>query len=157
MSTLRQYLDSREREIASQMASLKTELAEIRVAKAAIEGNAPTHLKGTRSRDLGQRGMILKVLDQRSAGGRSDEIVQWVREDFGVDIALSSASSQLSRMKSQDTSVVLDQATKIWRSANQASNGNATAPKETASPTDEAVSAEEGATSSDMQPDPKRD
>jgi hypothetical protein len=132
-SKLREYLYHQEREILAQMAALKSELAEVRIARGALESKSPMApaQESPQSGKLRQRDMILKLLDDRPHGGRSDEIAGWVLSEYGVEIAPATMSSQLSRMKSEDGTVDNDTRTKIWRSKRHALSSAAVASDET--------------------------
>lgn len=121
--TLRDFINAREGEIRAQIKALNDELRELRAAKSAIEGASTPDAGRAPSSRMTHRDMIVAVLDERSEGGTSDKVIEWVREKFGVDIPQASMSSQLSRAKS-DGVLDLEQSTKIWRTSSHAAKEN---------------------------------
>jgi hypothetical protein len=121
--TLRDFINAREAEVKASIKALNEELRELRTAKSAIEDSGAQSAERMTSSRMTHRDMIVAVLDDRPEGGTSDKVIQWVHEQFGVDIAQASMSSQLSRAKS-DGALTLEQGTKIWRSATHSPKEN---------------------------------
>jgi len=121
--TLRDFLATREAEIKTHIKALDDELREIRTAKSAIDGVSAPVNESAHSTRTTHRDLIVASLDKRPKGGTSDKVIEWVNEDFGVEISQTSISSQLSRAKS-DNAVTLEPSTKIWRSAKHAAKEN---------------------------------
>lgn len=107
------------------MKALNDELRELRAARAAINGAEPSAnvARAANPSRMTHRDMIVAALHDRPEGGTSDKVVEWVYQDFGVEISQSSISSQLSRAKA-DNLVTLDVATKIWRSEKSSAKEN---------------------------------
>jgi hypothetical protein len=114
--TLREFIDAREAQVREQIRALNAELAELKAAKSAISCGSAVDVTRPSQGRLTHRDMIAAVLGNSPDGGTSDKVVEMVKARFGVDVPLSSMSSQLSRAKG-DGVVVLDTTTKIWRSA----------------------------------------
>jgi hypothetical protein len=112
---LREFIRAREADIQKQIESLKVELRELTLARQAIEGGVSARdVDVQRAHTPKIKEMILAVLDSRPDGGTSDQIIDWVLRDFGVDVPRSSMSPQLSRLKS-DFQVRLDPKTRAWQ------------------------------------------
>jgi hypothetical protein len=114
--TLREFIDAREAQVRDQLRLLNAELAELKAARLALHDGASVAAPASRQGKMTHRDMILSVLDEVPDGGTSDKVVEMVKAKFGVDVPLSSMSSQLSRAKS-DGDATLDTMTKTWRSA----------------------------------------
>lgn len=111
--TLRDFIASREGEIKAQIKALNDELRELTIAKSALSGTTmPLESKGQIER-LTQRDMIIAVLDDEPFGATSDRVIDLIRTRFGVEIAQSTMSSQLSRAKSAGL-LTLDAESKTW-------------------------------------------
>jgi hypothetical protein len=140
--SLRDFINARESEVKAQIKALNDELRELRTAKSAIDSHSPSVDERRKPERMTHRQMIVEVLDKRPDGGTSDKVIEWVNDDFGVEISQASISSQLSRAKS-DGVLTLDMSNKVWRSVKHSVKENE--PPEGGSETGE------GATSSDMQ------
>jgi len=114
--TLRDFIAARESDVKAQIKALNDELRELRTAKSAIDGDSDQAVEKPQSSRMTHRDMIVAVLDGRPEGGTSDKVIEWIKEQFGVEISQASMSSQMSRAKSGKL-LTLDQGTKIWRSA----------------------------------------
>ena len=57
--------------------------------------------------------MVVSVLRDRSGRGTAEQIIEWIRDDFGSKVARTSLSPQLSRLKSEGQ-LDLDQSTNTW-------------------------------------------
>jgi hypothetical protein len=113
--SLREFIRAREADIQKQIESLRSELRDLALARQAIDG-APAPRNPTVQRGTAPtiKEMILEVLEKRPNGGVADQIIEWVKADYGVDVPRSSMSPQLSRLKS-DLSVHLHAKTKVWQ------------------------------------------
>lgn len=115
--SLREFIDKREAEIKELRAALLGELRELKAAKEAIGGvSAATpsgKLDGRDSRPTIKR-MVLETLEKRGKCGTSEEIISWIKEDFGQEVVRSSLSPQLSRLKEADKKLNLDEVTGLW-------------------------------------------
>ncbi|MGB6228655.1 MAG: hypothetical protein WBF53_00830 [Litorimonas sp.] len=137
MVTLREFISNRQAEIQSQMSALRSEQSELKVALAALEGDAAqggARRQPNLSNRLTIKDMIVDVLGKRRDGGTSDDIIEWVKEVHGAEVPRSSMSPQLSRLKSEGA-ITLDNSNKIWRLASQedhspSENSSATEPEE---------------------------
>lgn len=121
--TLREFIESREVDVKAQIRALQDELRELRAAKSAIDGGDHPAKVARGTERMTQRDMIVAVLDDHPEGGTSDKVINWVREQFGVEVSQASISSQLSRAKS-DGVLTLEPSTKIWRSAKHSAKKN---------------------------------
>lgn len=113
--SLREFIRAREADIQKQIESLRSELRDLTLARQAIEG-APASRQPAVQRGVTPtiKEMILEALEKRPSGGVADQIIEWVKADYGVDVPRSSMSPQLSRLKS-DLSVYLHAKTKVWQ------------------------------------------
>ena len=104
-TSLRDFLAARESEIKEQMKALRFELAEIKIARGALDSAGSTSIAGG-SATFGPtiKDMIRAVLGKSPFGLTSLEILTQIERDFGRKLERSSLSPQLSRMK--DDSVV---------------------------------------------------
>lgn len=123
---LRDYLSARRSEIEAQIKQLKAELLEIKVAENAISGEVhqkfePAKRAGIREGSI--KDWILKVLDGKSEGLETDEIISVVSVVGGPSVTRSSMTPQLSRLKSAG---FLTQEDRRWRLADQAGRKNET-------------------------------
>jgi hypothetical protein len=116
--TMRELINQRERELIQralklrdQLAPIERELAEIRRAKVAL-GMEVGRKAQTRSGMLDVRptfkGMAIKALDEhfRDVGATTQELLDFFRDAWGVDIDRASLSAQLSRLNLDDGAVV---------------------------------------------------
>ncbi|WVT73442.1 hypothetical protein QM996_18505 [Sinorhizobium chiapasense] len=108
MANLREFIEQRRSEILRQISELKAELAELKLAEAAIKsGVIPAG--GTRpdTRDRGTiKEMVVDVLSGRPDGAEASDILQLILNSFGEEIPRSSLSPQLSRLKEEGTIVL---------------------------------------------------
>lgn len=115
--SLREFIEKRETEIKELRAALLAELRELRAAKAAIEG---AHASSSSAQSSGRgsrmtiKEMVLYVLEKREKCGTSEEIIAWIRDDFGQEVVRSSLSPQLSRLKDHDEKLTLDEDSGQW-------------------------------------------
>lgn len=99
------YLSSRRAEIEAQIKALRAELAEIRIAEAALSGEASSKTvvatpKGSAVvREGSIKDWVLKALTQAPLGLQTDAVIMGIREVGGPDVARSSITPQLSRLK----------------------------------------------------------
>ena len=115
MTTLREFIATRQAEIASQMAALKREERELRVALEALDGGKPRANGRTRGKRPTLNEMIVTVLRQQGPA-TAEAIIGRIRERYSIHVPKSSMSPQLSRLKREDV-VELDIINKIWRLA----------------------------------------
>lgn len=108
------FLERREEEIVEQRKKLKDELEALRLARASIEqGQKETSKKSATERPPTIKDMIRSVLMKNVEGGTSDEIIRWINLVHGVEIARTSLSPQLSRLKAEGE-VGLDEERGVW-------------------------------------------
>jgi hypothetical protein len=99
-------------------AALLLELKQIKAARAAIQpaGDAvdrQDQWTGGKQK-LTIKAMILKVLETSAAPKTSDEIIELIKDAFGVEVARTSLSPQLSRLRHQDGELDYDDTTSQW-------------------------------------------
>ena len=117
MTTLRDFIATRQAEIASQMAALKREERELRIALEALDGGKRRANGKSRPGRLTIKEMIVDVLHQHGEA-TAETIIARVKGKFGVDVPKSSMSPQLSRLKVERV-VDLDLLNRTWRLANE--------------------------------------
>ena len=122
MTTLREFIATRQAEISAQMAALRKEDREMKTALAALDGEKPKANRRAAPQRTTYREMTLAVLG-RYGGARVESIIGLVKEDFGVDVPKSSMSPLLSKLKAEGA-VTLDQDDKIWRLVRKPPNEN---------------------------------
>lgn len=107
------YLEKREEEIIAKRKELSEELEALREARASIEKRQKVK-KATETRDkLTIKEMVRETLLDQSEGGTSDQIIHWINRRHGTEVARTSLSPQLSRLKA-DGEVELDEENGIW-------------------------------------------
>ena len=104
-TTLRDFIARRETEIREQQRALKTELRELQLAKAALEGQAETATLGSPSMTI--KEMAREVLSGQPNGLNSAGILDGIRKLFNREIERTSLSPQLSRLK-EDGELLLE-------------------------------------------------
>lgn len=95
---------------------LKAQLREIRDLKKAIKAvgaddNAPLSSRSNARTHLTLKDMILSVLGERKNGAEALEIIELIREKYLRDVARTSLSPQLSRLKADKALFLSD---KVW-------------------------------------------
>lgn len=113
MTTLREFIATRQAEIASQMAALRREDRELRIALEALDGGKPRANGKARGNRPTLSEMAITVLNEYG-GTRTESIIGLVKDKYGVDVPKSSMSPQLSKLKREGV-VTLDVIDKIWR------------------------------------------
>lgn len=98
------YLDERREAIEAQIKALKAELAEIRIAEAALRGEpeakrAIVVAPGTIIRTGTIKDWVLKALNAFEAGLETDAVIEAIRKMGGPIVERSSMTPQLSRLK----------------------------------------------------------
>ncbi len=111
---LRQFLEQREELIVRKREELKRELEELRHVRASLESGRHMLARNEHREKLTIKEMIRAVLEQNPTGGTSDQIVSWISQTFDNEVARSSLSPQLSRLKSEGE-VDLDDELGKWR------------------------------------------
>lgn len=111
-----QYLEEREDEILQASKALEEELHALRKARMAIGVSARNRPTASNDEKLTIKEMIRNVLSQNPSGGTYDQIINWISETHNVEIARTSLSPQLSRLKA-DNEVMLDERNGTWRHA----------------------------------------
>lgn len=106
-TTLRAFLDERETAIKGQLKALRLELAEIKVARVALEGASGEVIHSAAQSGPTIKDMIRRVLEGAANGMTSNEVLANIKAEFGKDVERTSLSPQLSRMKG-DGEVFLD-------------------------------------------------
>ncbi|WP_131821991.1 hypothetical protein [Salipiger thiooxidans] len=104
--TLLEFLGRREAEIKSLRAELLQELRQIKAAKQVVsprEGDEAEPLETQlRSEKMTIKQMVVEVLRNSEGGQSAEAIVGLILSRFGVEVARTSLSPQLSRLKNQD-------------------------------------------------------
>ena len=122
--SLREFIERREAEIRELRASLLLELKELKAAKLAIESSVQstastsdkrfqTTTTSSTSRNPTIKEMVVAVLEARNGRGNADDIKSWIFEDFQRDIARSSLSPQLSRLR-EDQKLAYEPDGGVW-------------------------------------------
>jgi hypothetical protein len=113
-TNLRNFIELRRTQILEQISALKAELQELKLADAAIRTGIAGSATVTKSNEEKStiKQMVIEVLQGRPEGADSSEIVQFIKQEFGEDVARSSLSPQLSRLKEEGKAVLNG---KIWR------------------------------------------
>ncbi|OWU85039.1 hypothetical protein ATO6_08235 [Oceanicola sp. 22II-s10i] len=108
------YFEKREEEIVQQRARLQEELSALRLARTALETGQRQKLQAPESEGrLTIKDMIRSVLLKQNRGGTSDQIINWINDAHGTEVARTSLSPQLSRLKA-DGEVALNEETGLW-------------------------------------------
>jgi len=116
------YLMGRRAEIEAQIKTLKGELAEIRIAEAALTGGEPTRsaVVGSQGSGIIREGSIkdwvLKALAMLETPVTTDDIIGAVSIIGGPDVPRNSMTPQLSRLKSMG---LIDLEGRHWRLLSQ--------------------------------------
>ena len=88
------------------MAALKAELKQLKAAESAVAGASPENTSGSVQPSAPTKrtikDMILGALDDFPHGARAEQIVLKIQEKFGEEIARSSMSPQLTRLKNDN-------------------------------------------------------
>lgn len=106
-TTLRDFIDSRETAIKEQIKALRAELAEIKLARQALNGGAQDLQTSPNNSSPTIKEMVRTILDAAPSGLTAHQILEKINSDYGKDIERTSLSPQLSRLKS-DNEVFLD-------------------------------------------------
>ena len=101
MTTLRAFLDQREREIKENIRVLREELTEIKVARAAVEPASSDDEGGETGVTI--KDMIRTVLKGEGFGLSSGDILKKIEAEFGKRLERTSLSPQLSRLRSEES------------------------------------------------------
>jgi hypothetical protein len=112
------YLSGRRAEIEAQIKTLKGELAEIRIAEAALLGGAPgkTVVTSVRGPSVVREGSIkdwvLKALQDHPSGLETEDVIISIVRIGGPSVPRNSMTPQLSRLKGAG---LIEQAGRYWR------------------------------------------
>ncbi|WP_339693184.1 hypothetical protein [Celeribacter baekdonensis] len=106
------YFEQREEELIRLREELKNELDQLRQARTAIEDKQKASEQNKEKLTI--KDMIRSVLSDNLEGGTSDQIIHWINIKHNADIARTSLSPQLSRLKA-DQEIDLDDDSGIWR------------------------------------------
>jgi hypothetical protein len=100
-TTLRDFIANRKGEIRDQLKMLKTELKELLLAEAALDGQDGTPAVAQSGGGPTIKDMARFVLnhDVAKEGLTSAEILGYIKEEYGREIDRTSLSPQLSRLK----------------------------------------------------------
>lgn len=107
-----EYFAQREEELIRLREGLKRELDHLRQARAAIEGTPENNEKS--GEKLTIKDMVRSVLRDHPEGGSYDQIINWISAKHNADIARTSLSPQLSRLKAEDE-IDLSEDSGVWR------------------------------------------
>lgn len=109
-----ELIDRRLDEVQQQIRALQEEVRELESARFLMLSEENREVVSTFRRKRTHTDYILESLRRRPQGGTSDEVINWVRDDFEIEIPQSSISSQLSRAKARGL-VSLEKGTRIWK------------------------------------------
>ncbi len=107
------FLEKREEEIVQKRAALQRELHELRAVRSSLESRQRSGDSDDPSEKRTIKEMVRAVLERHPEGGTSDQIVSWINNTFGRELARPSLTPQLSRLKS-DGEVDLDEDKGVW-------------------------------------------
>ncbi|GKY88886.1 hypothetical protein [Sinisalibacter aestuarii] len=113
-----QFLEAREEEIVRKRKELLTELEALRNARASLEKERRDKDREDGSERMTIKEMVRSVLSRNPEGGTSDQIINWINQIHASEVARTSLSPQLSRLKA-DGIVMLDEDTGIWKLRNE--------------------------------------
>ena len=122
MTTLREFIATRQAELASQLAALKHEERELRIALEALDGGKPRANGKVRGERPTLNAMIVTVLRQHGQA-TAETVIERIKGQYFVDVPKSSMSPQLSRLKREGI-VELDLLDKTWRLASEGQPSN---------------------------------
>jgi len=122
-TSFRDFLEIREKEIRDLRSQLLVELREIKTAKMAIQNNDSTEDSEPVKPKKTIKDMVQDVLKEHGDGGSADQIIEWIAKSFKTDIARSSLSPQLSRLKSEGV-LTTGPADGFWRLRRMVPRGN---------------------------------
>ena len=110
-----QFLERREEEIIRKRKALSDELEALREARASLENRRRHPPRSAIIQEkLTIKEMVRNVLSRNPEGGTSDQIANWINEIHGVEVARTSLSPQLSRLKADDQ-ITLHDETGVWQ------------------------------------------
>lgn len=112
--TLRQFIEAREAEIKSLRAELLAELKELKAAKSAISTDSIDKDSPANSGVKTIKQKIIDVLTDSDLPLTSEEIISEIKTRFGDDVARTSLSPQLSRLKNDDKMIGYNELSKSW-------------------------------------------
>lgn len=112
------FLERREEEIIHRRKELLAELEALREVRASLEKRQRVSQQADTAERLTIKDMVRSVLTRNPEGGTSDQIANWITQLHGAEVARTSLSPQLSRLKADDE-VSLDEETGIWRLARE--------------------------------------
>ena len=121
MTTLREFIAERRTQIRAEIAALRVEGRELKLALEAIDADSDqpaTHGGPRPSGRVTIKDRIVEVLREHPAGGSVEEVIAWIIEAQGVTIPRSSLSPQISRLKTEG--VVIFNEDKNWQLAQHA-------------------------------------
>lgn len=107
-TTLRAFLDERETSIKGQLKALRAELAEIKVARQALDVGSIEVTSATNSAGPTIKEMVRRVLESAPLGMTSNDILASIKAEFSKEIERTSLSPQLSRLKSEGEVVLVN-------------------------------------------------
>jgi hypothetical protein len=114
-TTLRDFITQRRAEISQTLAALRAEMKELRAAEAALDHMNGVATDGSDTAGSGKltiQEMALAVLSDSNEGLDSNQILEKIKTQFGVDLKRGSLSPQLSRLK-DGNKILLDG--RVWR------------------------------------------
>lgn len=95
-------MDAREAAIKEQIKALRTELAEIRVARGALAAGPVDSSTSRGNANLTIKEMVKAILGGAPAGMTAHDILAAIKVDYDKEIERTSLSPQLSRLKADD-------------------------------------------------------
>lgn len=119
-TTLRDFIAGRKAEIKLQLKELKREWRELQAAESAIATD-DSESDGAEGNTI--KEMILQVLAEHQTCADAHQIIEMIRKRFNVEIARTSISPQLSRLRKEKR---LHMENKLWCLTNQSAPKNET-------------------------------
>ncbi len=118
MTTLRTFITERRAQIRAEIAALRIEGRELKVALDAIDADsseAPAYGSRRTAGRMTIKDRIVEALKECPEGGSVEKIIAWISKRHGLDIPRSSLSPQISRLKREG--IVVFNESKNWQLA----------------------------------------
>jgi|GEM_PF-6065672 len=109
-----QFLEKREEEIIQKRQKLADELQALRDTRASLERSEKLQKHSEGHEKMTIKEMVRSVLNHNAEGGTSDQIINWIHKMHGAEVARTSLSPQLSRLKAEGE-IALNEDTGIWQ------------------------------------------
>jgi hypothetical protein len=109
MTTLRDFISTRESDIKAQIKALRAELSDLKTAKSALDSSSSqVESSGQQSGSVTIKDMVRSILKSDSTGLTATDLIIKIKENFDRDLERTSLSPQLSRMK-EDGEVIVQE------------------------------------------------